>query len=141
MLGLIILGVVSGIVSSFGPDSAGVEGITLGSVAFITAKAFGFLAVSIVPRQNYRSQGFRVFRPDRQEQSRLDHGNSLLFCLRLLLKSFFSRSHSRGAFAAGLVLRETDQFKTIEGGIKPVSHFFAPDIFRDGRSRRGCFCI
>ena len=48
VLGLIILGVVSGLVSSLQSGGPGAEGITLGSVAFITAKAFGFLAVSIV---------------------------------------------------------------------------------------------
>jgi len=34
-----------------------------------------------------------------------------------------------GAFAAGLVLRRTNQFKTIEHNLKPVSDFFTPIFF------------
>ena len=128
VLGLIILGVVSGIVSSFESGGAGAEGITLSSVAFITAKAFGFLAVSIVVGRIVAPRIFGFF-------ARIDRNNlvwlmAIAFCfVYAYCSNLFSLAPSVGAFAAGLVLRETDQFKTIESGIKPVSHFFAPIFF------------
>lgn len=128
VLGLIILGVVSGIVSSFGSDSAGAGGITLSSVAFITAKAFGFLAVSIVLGRIIAPRIFGFF-------AQVDRNNlvwlmAIAFCfVYSYCSNLFSLAPIVGAFAAGLVLRETDQFKTIESGIKPVSHFFAPIFF------------
>ena len=128
VLGLIILGVVSGIVSSVESGGVGAEGITLGSVAFITAKAFGFLAVSIVLGRIVASRIFGFF-------ARIDRNNlvwimAIVFCfVYSYCSNLFSLAPIVGAFAAGLVLRETDQFKTIENGIKPVSHFFAPIFF------------
>lgn len=128
VLGLIILGVVSGIVSSFESGGAGAEGITLSSVAFITAKAFGFLAVSIVLGRIIAPRIFGFF-------ARIDRNNlvwlmAIAFCfVYSYCSNLFSLAPIVGAFAAGLVLRETDQFKTIEESIKPVSHFFAPIFF------------
>ena len=128
VLGLIILGIVSGIVSSFEVGGVGAGQITFGSVAFITAKAFGFLAVSIVLGRIVAPRIFGFF-------ARIDNGNlvwimGIAFCLVYsYLSDIFSLAPIVGAFAAGLVLRETDQFKAIERGVKPVSHFFAPIFF------------
>lgn len=128
VLGLIILGVVSGIVSSFESGAAGAGQITFSSVAFITAKAFGFLAVSIVLGRIIAPKVFGFF-------ARIDNNNlvwimAIAFCfVYSYCSNLFSLAPIVGAFAAGLVLRETDQFKTIESGIKPVSHFFAPIFF------------
>ncbi|MCY3624887.1 MAG: cation:proton antiporter [Candidatus Dadabacteria bacterium] len=127
VIGLIILGVVSGIASSF-QSGGGTEQLTLSSISFITAKAFGFLAVSIVVGRIVAPRIFGFF-------ARIDRSNlvwimAIAFCfVYAYCSNLFSLAPIVGAFAAGLVLRETEQFKTIEASIKPVSHFFAPIFF------------
>ncbi len=128
VLGLIILGVVSGIVSSFESGAAGAGQMTLSSIALITVKAFGFLAVSIFLGRIIAPRIFGFF-------ARIDNNNlvwimGIAFCfIYSYCSNLFSLAPIVGAFAAGLVLRETDQFKAIESGVKPVSHFFAPIFF------------
>lgn len=128
VLGLIILGVVSGIVSSFESGAAGAGQMTLSSIALITVKAFGFLAVSIFLGKIIAPRIFGFF-------ARIDNNNlvwimGIAFCfIYSYCSNLFSLAPIVGAFAAGLVLRETDQFKAIESGVKPVSHFFAPIFF------------
>ena len=128
VLGLIILGIVSGIVSSFESGGAGTADMTFSSIALITVKAFGFLAVSIFLDRILAPRIFGFF-------ARIDKNNvvwimAIAFCfVYSYCSNLFSLAPIVGAFAAGLVLRETDQFKTIEDGVKPVAHFFAPIFF------------
>ncbi len=128
VLGLIILGIVSGIVSSFESGGAGTADMTFSSIALITVKAFGFLAVSIFLGRILAPRIFGFF-------ARIDKNNvvwimAIAFCfVYSYCSNLFSLAPIVGAFAAGLVLRETDQFKTIEDGVKPVAHFFAPIFF------------
>lgn len=127
VIGLIILGVVSGIASSF-QSGGGTEQLTLSSISFITAKAFGFLAVSIVLGRLVAPRIFGFFA--RTDKSNLVWIMGIAFCfVYAYCSNLFSLAPIVGAFAAGLVLRETDQFKTIEDGVKPVSHFFTPIFF------------
>ncbi len=126
VLGLIILGVVSGIIKSF--NSGGAAEITLGTISIISAKAFGFLAISIFLGKIFARRIFGFFASI--DKSNLVCIMGIVFCLvYAYCSNFFSLAPIVGAFAAGLVLRETDQFKTIESGVKPVSHFFTPIFF------------
>ena len=127
ILGLIILGVVSGLIeaSKAGADGAG---ISAAGVGVIFLKAFGFLIVAIIIG-NLISR--RLF--DLIDKMRV-RGVLLLFALAFALifsylASLVGLAPIVGAFAAGLVLANTNQFKPIEERLKPVSDVFTPIFF------------
>ena len=127
ILGLVILGVVSTLIISH--ETGGGDGrITLGLVSLVMLKAVGFLVVSIVVGKLVAARLFRFL--DRFSRGDLVWIMAIAVCfLYSYLAYFFSLAAIIGAFAAGLVLSETAQLKTIESGVKPVSHFLTPVFF------------
>ena len=127
ILGLIILGVVSTLIISH-EAGGGDDHITLGLVSVTMLKAFGFLAVSIVAGKLLAARFFGFL-------ARFNKGEfiwimAIAVCfLYSYLAHLSSLAAIVGAFAAGLVLSETEQLKTIESGVKPVSHFLTPVFF------------
>ena len=128
ILGLVILGVVSTLIISHNEGGGAAGGITLGLVSITMLKAFGFLAAAIVVGKLVAARLFGFL-------ASFNKGEfvwimAIAFCfLYSYLAHVSSLAAIVGAFAAGLVLSETEQLKTIEGGVKPVSHFLTPVFF------------
>lgn len=128
ILGLVILGVVSTLIISHNEGDGAAGGITLGLVSITMLKAFGFLAAAIVVGKLVAARLFGFL-------ASFNKGEfvwimAIAFCfLYSYLAHVSSLAAIVGAFAAGLVLSETEQLKTIEGGVKPVSHFLTPVFF------------
>lgn len=128
VLGLIILGVVSAVVLSF-EAGTGDRHVSFGVVSLITIKAFAFLAAAIVLGKFLAPKIFDFLgRLHKKDDFVWIQGIAFCF-LYAYLSHIFGLAPIIGAFAAGLVLRETRQFQEIERGVKPVSHFFTPVFF------------
>lgn len=126
ILGLIILGVVSGLIeASASGDGGGVS--TLG-VGIIFVKAFGFLIVAILVGNLISKKLFNLVEMMKVRGVLLLSALSFAFTFAFLA-SLVGLAPIVGAFAAGLVLANTNQFKTIEHNLKPVSDFFTPIFF------------
>lgn len=126
VLGLVILGVVTGLIQSF--KSGGDTSVSILNIGFIILKAFGFLAVSIIIGNIISSKLFQYLSRFRTR------GFLLLLAIAFafgyaILASIMGLAPIVGAFAAGLVLRNTAQFEEIEHSIRPVSDFFTPIFF------------
>ena len=125
VLGLIILGVVSGLIEA---ARSGGAGITAAGVLIITLKAFGFLLAAIVVGNIIASRFFNLINKMRVR------GALLLFALSFALvfaylASLVGLAPIVGAFAAGLVLARTNQVNIIEERLKPVADVFTPIFF------------
>ncbi len=120
ILGLIILAVVK--------DLAEGKDLTLGTVALVTGKAFGFLIVTLVV-------GSLIIPPLVRFLHRLAIPGMLTTLALLLAFALASGADAAGsasiigAFAAGLLLRRTPQAHDIEKAILPLGHFFVPLFF------------
>jgi Kef-type K+ transport system membrane component KefB len=120
ILGLIILTVVSGLSSG--------KALTAGSIALVTAKAFGFLLVTL-------GVGSLVIPPlvrwlHRTAIPGILTTLALLMAFGLAWCADAAGSASIiGAFAAGLLLRRTPQARDIEKAIVPLGYFFVPLFF------------
>ncbi|MEX0999074.1 MAG: cation:proton antiporter [Thermodesulfobacteriota bacterium] len=126
ILGLIILGVVTGLIeASASGDGAGIS--TLG-VGIIFVKAFGFLIVAIVVGNLISKKLFNLVEMMKVRGVLLLSALSFAFIFAFLA-SLVGLAPIVGAFAAGLVLANTHQFKSIERNLKPVSDFFTPIFF------------
>lgn len=126
VLGLIILAAVTGLIES-AKVGVGV-GISISGMGVITLKAFGFLFATILVG-NLTSR--RLF--DLIEKMKV-RGVLLLSALSFaLILAFFADLFGLapivGAFAAGLILARTNQFKAIEGQLKPIADLFTPIFF------------
>lgn len=119
VIGLVILAVVTGV-------TQGQEVTPLG-VARITATAFAFLAVTLLV-------GRMLTPPLVQAVSRVLPGTATMLAVMLALGLAWMAWQAGsamiiGAFAAGLLLRPTDQAHEIERGVAHLGHFFVPLFF------------
>lgn len=126
ILGLIILGVVSGLIES---SESGIGGsVSAASVGIIFLKAFGFLFAAIIIGNLISKRLFNLVEKMRVRGVLLLSALSFAFIFAYLA-SLVGLAPIVGAFAAGLVLANTNQFKSIEERLKPVSDFFTPIFF------------
>jgi len=126
ILGLIILGVVSGLIEAFKGGSS--AGLSLTGIITITFKAFGFLFLSIFIGNLVSKHIFNFI-----DKLRV---RGILFLFSIAFAFFYAYLANLmglapivGAFAAGLVLRKINQFKIVEDNLKPLSDFFTPIFF------------
>ena len=126
ILGLIILGVVSGLIES-SESGIGVS-VSAASVGIIFLKAFGFLFAAIIIGNLISKRLFNLVEKMRVRGVLLLSALSFAFIFAFLA-SLVGLAPIVGAFAAGLVLANTNQFKSIEERLKPVSDFFTPIFF------------
>ncbi|MFQ6083799.1 MAG: cation:proton antiporter [Candidatus Aminicenantia bacterium] len=125
ILGLIILAVVTGIVIS--------GAVSLGTIGFVTLKAFIFLIGAFLLGLILTPRIFKLFQKLRVEGVMVI--SALLFAFLLAyLASKVGLATIVGAFAAGLILEEA-HFKgfretyTLRDLIKPISSFLVPIFF------------
>jgi len=120
VVGLIILAVVAGVATG--------EGISVLGVAGTTLSAFGFLAGTLII-------GRAVVPWLVRRLSRIDlPGTATMLTLLLAFGLAWLASQAGsatiiGAFAAGLLIRETPNAHEIERGIANLGHFFVPIFF------------
>ena len=126
ILGLIILGVVTGLIESSESGVGG--GVSAASVGIIFLKAFGFLIAAIVIGNLTSKRLFNLVEKMKVRGVLLLSALSFAFIFSYLA-SLVGLAPIVGAFAAGLVLANTNQFKSIEERVKPVSDFFTPIFF------------
>ena len=126
VLGLIILAVVSGLIEA-AKQGAG-SGISAAGVGFITLKAFGFLFVAILIGNLTSRRLFDFLDKLRVRGALLLGALSFAFIFAYLAK-VFGLAPIVGAFAAGLVIAKTNQFKEVEKNLKPVADVFTPIFF------------
>jgi len=126
ILGLIILGVVSGLIEAFKSGSG--AGVSLTYIFAVTLKAFGFLFISILIGNLVSKHIFNFI-----DKLRV---RGILFLFSIAFAFFYAYLADLvglapivGAFAAGLVLRRINQFKIVEDNLKPLSDFFTPIFF------------
>lgn len=131
VLGLIILAVVSGVITAADQGL----GLSLGSVAWITAKAVGFLALAVGAGRMLAPALFRLAARIRVPGALLVSG--LVFCFLLsYLAAQVGLAPIVGAFAAGLVLEpvvfeafEESRQHSLEWFLHPISLFLVPIFF------------
>ena len=120
LIGLIILGVISGVAAG--------EAITGWSVSRLTALAIGFVAVALTLGSLAVPPIFRVV-----ERLRTTGALGLIaLAFALLMAALAEVSGSAmivGALAAGLVLHHTPQRREIERSVTQLGYFFVPIFF------------
>jgi Kef-type K+ transport system membrane component KefB len=120
VIGLVILAMVTGLTAG--------QALTVLGVATTTAIAFGFLVGTLLI-------GWLIVPPLAQAVSRVDlPGTATMLAVMVAfglawLASAVGSAMIIGAFAAGLLLRETPQAHEIERGVAHLGHFFVPLFF------------
>jgi Kef-type K+ transport system membrane component KefB len=131
ILGLIILAIVSGVITAADKGST----LSLQSVGWITAKAFGFVAASIALGAMLAPRALRLAAKVRVPGILLTSG--LIFCFLLsYLAAKVGLAPIVGAFAAGLVLEaaffewfDETRHHSLESLLHPLSQFLVPIFF------------
>jgi Na+:H+ antiporter len=126
VLGLIILAAVTGLIESAKEGTGG--GISVSGVCIIALKAFGFFFAAILVGNLASRRLFDLVEKTKVRGVLLLSALSFAFILAFLA-GLFGLAPIVGAFAAGLILARTNQFKTIEGQLKPVADVFTPIFF------------
>jgi Kef-type K+ transport system membrane component KefB len=132
VLGLIILAVVSGVITA---ANQGASGVSVAAIAWVCAKAVGFLAGAILLGRLLAPWLFRIAARVRVRGILLTTG--LIFCFFLAyLAALAELAPIVGAFAAGLVLEgshlerfEESKETTLESLLHPISTFLVPVFF------------
>ena len=120
VVGLVILGVVSGLAAG--------TALSLAGVARMLGVAVGFLVIAVWLGLTITPWLFGVV--DRMRVRGVLLVSALAFLLGLCaLAATAGSAFNIGAFAAGLILSETNQFDAIEERIKPVADIFTPLFF------------
>ena len=128
VLGLIILAVVSGIVTTSGGSIDGNLSINVSSILLISLKAFGFLFLAIVVGNIFTKKLFIFVHSLKARGSLLLGALAYTFIFAYLAK-LSGLAPIIGAFAAGLLLAKTNQKDLIEDRLKPVADVFIPIFF------------
>ena len=120
ILGLIILAVVTGIAQT--------GGVSFGSVAMLSAKAFVFLAVAILVGLRLAPTLIRWVGGLKARGTLIVY--SVVFAVGLaVIADLIGLATIIGAFAAGLVLATTERREHIEERLKPVADLLVPVFF------------
>lgn len=126
VLGLIILAAVTGLIESAKGGTGG--GISASGICIVALKAFGFLFAAVLVGKLASRRLFDLVEKMKVRGVLLLSALSFAFILAFLA-GLFDLAPIVGAFAAGLILASTNQFKTIEGQLKPVADVFTPIFF------------
>jgi Kef-type K+ transport system membrane component KefB len=131
VLGLVVLAVVAGVIAAADSGTA----LSLGSIAAIVARAFGFLAVTLAVGVATAPAAFRLASRLRGRWTLLSLGLALAFGCAWLAGRM-GLAPIIGAFAAGLVLepRHFQPFtergeRSLEDLLHPISAFLVPVFF------------
>ncbi len=132
VLGLVILAVVGGIITA---ASQGGEGLALGGIVWIAAKALGFLVAAVLLGLLVAPRLLRVAARVRVGGILLTTG--LIFCFLIsYLAALADLAPIVGAFAAGLILKgpyfkhfEESREHSLESLLHPVSTVLVPIFF------------
>lgn len=120
IIGLVILAVVTNLTQG--------NGVSVGSVSWITFAAFGFLIVTLVLGRflvpPLVSLATRMNVPGTQTMVAIVVAFFLAW-----LADYCGSAMIIGAFAAGLLLRNSPQADKIEEGVADIGHFFVPLFF------------
>ncbi|UFP95722.1 cation:proton antiporter [Gloeobacter morelensis MG652769] len=120
ILGVIVLSVVAGIAQG--------GSLELGEVARIVFSSLGFLVGAIVIGNRFMPVFLGIVRRLRTRGELLTASLVFAFALAYLAELLGSAAII-GAFAAGLVLAETDKRHDLEAQLRPVTDFFLPIFF------------
>ena len=120
IIGLVILSVVAGIV--------GGAAVTVGSVAWITIVALGFVVVALVVGRVAIPPIFAIVGMGAAEGTLGLLALAFAFTMAWLADAAGS-ALIIGAFAAGLILHPTPQVKDVEKAVTTIGHLFVPIFF------------